>query len=134
MTTIDPSVEVFDRLSELERRAALTAHLELDRDTRRLVAEGAWPRLTAERRLGTLVDVHLALHGEDEAVRYAQSLVHAVHAGRQRLERRGATREWMAPLFASGALDEHDRGATDRVVRQALGLDGGGEPPVVLPR
>lgn len=134
MTTIDPSVEVFDGISDLERRTALAAHLELDRDARRLIAEGAWPQLTAERRLATLVDLHLALHGETSALRYAQSLVHAVHAGRQRLERRGATHDWMAPLFSAGAFDRDGSGATDRVVRQALGLVDRGDPPLVLPR
>lgn len=134
MTTIDPSVEILDQITELERRAALATHLELDRETRRLIAEGAWPRLTAERRLRSLVGLHVALYGEAAAVTYAQSLIHAVHAGRQRLERRGATPDWMAPLFASGASDGAERGATDRVVQQALGFEAGGEPTLVPPR
>ena len=120
MTTIDPSVEVFAQLSGLDRGAALAALVEMDRDTRTLIAEGAWPRLTAERRLHTLVGLHVALHGEAAAVRAAHALIQAIHGSRQRLERRGASHDWTAPLFTAGAPDGWDRGATERVVGEAF--------------
>lgn len=120
MTTIDPSTEMFDQLDELERDAAFAAHLGLDRDARRLIADGAWPQLAAERRLRALVGLHVALHGEMAAVRYTQALLQAVHGARRGLERRGATEEWVAPLFAPGPQDGWDTCATERVVREAF--------------